>query len=270
MCCFSAPVREVSNTRIFARFSGRGTQFLVYSMNYAADSGLAMILPLPVATPASDGSLRFISLKEYATFFDEMERGFPLAPSRSAAGAPSGGYPGGGMPLVVHAVGDFIASFVPTLDDFARLDRRFKLPRRTWDQIPAYRDYGFAVFKLRAKPASTAVHPMAFEFATRLCDTLFLPTVHIHDGAVHPSERFDHMLYLQDYRLRPTYTYYGNPREQQRRTVLGQIPLSASDGVAKSFLDIARTHGIVSPNEICLKRRLRGILPNQDTFIRCG
>jgi hypothetical protein len=80
-------------------------------------------------------------------------------------------------PLVVHDLGDFEASFVPCLDDFERLDRRFCIPRSVWDELPVYQDYGFAVFKLKAsagrglwgfgrgsqKAATRKVHPMAFD-----------------------------------------------------------------------------------------------------------
>ena len=47
MCIFSLLVSSVANTNIFARSSVEGRQFLVYSMQYEADSELAMILPLP-------------------------------------------------------------------------------------------------------------------------------------------------------------------------------------------------------------------------------
>jgi hypothetical protein len=105
--------------------------------------------------------------------------------------------------LEVHEVGDFEASFVPRAFDFERLDARFRLPRAVWDALPAYADWGFAVFKLRNKtrrkkhapPAE--FHPMAFVFPRRDPSALFFPTVHVHDGAVHPSAKFDHALYAQ-------------------------------------------------------------------------
>src|SRR5262249_58819336 len=66
---------------------------------------------------------------------------------------------------------------------------------RAWDALPAYKDHGFAVFKL--KKGAKTIHPMAFEFPRRDPKRLFFPTVHIHDGAVHPTAKFDHSLYLQ-------------------------------------------------------------------------
>ena len=268
MCCFSGRVRSVADTNIFARLSGSGTQFLVYGMTYAASRPVAMLLPLPVRTPAQEDAVRFLSLKEYPGFFTDMDRGFPEPPSRAAPAEGAGGFKGGRSPLTVHAVGDFVASFVPTLDDFDRLDKRFTLPRATWEQIPAYRDYGFAVFQLRAPAGrTTKSHPMAFEFETRMTNTLFFPTVHIHDGKVHATEHFDHALYLQDRRLRPVGPVERDLAGRPRR-VAQEVALAGSAGVAARFMDVERTKNIVDGREICFKRRLHGNLPNRDVLIR--
>ncbi len=50
--------------------------------------------------------------------------------------------------LEVVTVGAYEASFVPTVKDFARLDERFRLPT-AWDALPAVKEHGFVVFKLR-------------------------------------------------------------------------------------------------------------------------
>src|SRR5437899_1303322 len=62
--------------------------------------------------------------------------------------------------LKVRTVGNFSASFVPTVKDFGRLDERFRLPEGTWEALPDYKDFGFAVFKLDQNVRQ--VHPMAF------------------------------------------------------------------------------------------------------------
>jgi hypothetical protein len=61
--------------------------------------------------------------------------------------------------------------------------------------LPQYKDYGFAVFKL--KKGEHKVHPMALEFPRADARRLFFPTVHIHDGKVHDRARFDHALFCQ-------------------------------------------------------------------------
>jgi hypothetical protein len=106
-----------------------------------------------------------------------------------------------GYSLKVVSVGAYDASFVPTIADFSRLDARFRLPEGVWAKLPGYADFGFAVFKL--KPGNAQVHPMAFSFPTALADTVFFPTLHIHDGEVHAKERFDHTLYLQGASVQP-------------------------------------------------------------------
>ncbi len=247
MCCFSGPVDRVADTKIFARLSGAGTQFLVYSMTYAADREVAMILPLPTAS-RSDGAVQFISLKGYADFFEDMNKGFPETRTRGGGGF--GGVARSALP--VYEVGDFVASFVPARGDFRRLDGRFTLPRQTWDKIPAYRDYGFAVFQLRTATRGKRVHPMALAFETRMPGALYFPTVHIHDGQVHPREHFDHALYFQARR----------PAEGGR--------LGVSTENAARFLDVEKAQGIVAGAEKCFKRSLQGALPNRDTLVRAG
>jgi hypothetical protein len=195
MCCFSRPVKEVSGTSIFARSSEKGRQFIVYSMTIEAGEDLAMILPLPVAKNAGDDAVKFVDLKAYPDFFRDMRKGFPIPP---AAGRSLDRLPAVAAEkpkLKVHEVGEFEASFVPTIKDFSRLDERFRLPPGVWEKLPQYKDYGFAVFKL--KQGAKTVHPMAFEFPRANPKRLFFPTVHIHDGKVHPQADFDHTLYCQ-------------------------------------------------------------------------
>src|SRR5438309_1975224 len=194
MCCFSKPVISVSSTNIFARPAENGRQFLVYSMTIRAKEDLAMILPLPVETPASEKDLEFIDLEGYPNFFADLERGFPQQFTHGGGGGR--GFAEASMDkLKVIQVGNFEASFVPTVKDFSRLDERFRLPKDTWSKLPAYKTYGFAVLKL--KPGAMTVHPMAFSFPRHDPATLFFPTVHIHDGKVHKNAHFDHALFCQ-------------------------------------------------------------------------
>ncbi|MEL6182239.1 MAG: hypothetical protein AAFS10_24990, partial [Myxococcota bacterium] len=120
MCIFSQPVRHVSNTSIFARFLEDGHQALVYSMTYAADDALAMVLPLPIRSGASENAVRFINLERYPQFFRDLARGFPA--EMVASGSALSLQPQAVRhTLKVHDVGDFEASFVPTQADFDRL-----------------------------------------------------------------------------------------------------------------------------------------------------
>ena len=50
MCIFSQPVVSVNNTRIFARATAGGTQFLAYQMNYESAGENAMMFPNEAST----------------------------------------------------------------------------------------------------------------------------------------------------------------------------------------------------------------------------
>ena len=249
MCCFSGPVKSVSATNIFARMETGERQLLVYRMSLETDKAVAMVLPLPVAKGSTEKAVRFINLQKYPDFFDDLEKGFPVMLTNSMHGdGPMPASAGIHETLVVHHVGDFEASFVPGVKDFDRLDKQFRLPPTAFKKLPGYKDFGFAVFKL--KPGAQNVHPMAFEFRTDLPARLFFPTVHIHDGEVHAEADFDHKLYCQ-------------PSDALQ---LKMADWEESPKLAGKFIDVKKAVGIVTADEHCYKHELRGLLPNRDTF----
>jgi hypothetical protein len=247
MCCFSGPVEHVSGTSIYTRGSPRGGQLLVYEMNVAAREPVAMVLPLPVPMGTGEGAVRFINLERAPKFFAHMRDGFVVMTRGSFGdvGAPQ---------LAVHDVGAFEASFVPRIVDFDRLDSRFRLPRQAWDALPAYADWGFAVFKLKSVSSEPRpVHPMAFEFPRRDPTQLFFPTVHVHDGRVHSRAGFDHALYCQT------------------RAVLPDAVWTRSEREARVFMEESAFElGLVDAQAHCFKRTLVGKLPNEDTWAADG
>jgi hypothetical protein len=284
MCIFagSSPsaIEAVSNTNIFARMIAPGAQVLVYAMTVAAAEDVAMILPVPVPPNPREDALRFINLEPYPRFFDDLRRAFPST-IPGALGGYSGPAPRAPATLAVHDVGAFEASFVPALADFARLDRRFTLPASTWDRLPIYRDWGFAVFKLRgfdrglrallSRSARTArtIHPMAFAFPTRHPGALFFPTVHVHDGQVHESAPFNHALYCQ----LPDAVGARLLREVPQARPGGPpsavvVPVWATSGApAATFVDASRSAGTVEPSAALYRRFVVGAHPNQDWWI---
>ena len=143
MCCFSRSVEEVSDTNVFAREAGDGRQFLVYSMTFRASEDLAMILPLPTPRDSPEDAVRFISLQKYGWFFHDLKKGF--TPTPVVRSPTPDRMTRGGATLAVVEVGDFVASFVPSVKEFARLDERFRLPDGVWDRLPRYKEFGFAV-----------------------------------------------------------------------------------------------------------------------------
>jgi hypothetical protein len=245
MCCFSGPVESVSSTKIFARSAPAGRQLLAYEMSFSAKDDLAMILPIPVPPGAADDAVRFLSLKEYRDFFKDLAAGFPR-PAKGDDGARKPGLAPEAAPLPVVDVGDFEASFVPSPRDFSRLDARFRLPESAWDRLPAYRDFGFAVFKLK-KGARTA-HPMAFEFPRRDPARLFFPTVHLHDGTVKEKAGFDHALYCQ----------------AAENEFLQVNDWTESPGLASGFVNVAKAQGLVAGDRHVYLLELRGERRNED------
>jgi hypothetical protein len=149
----------------------------------------------------------------------------------------------------VVSVGSFDASYVPTIADFDRLDARFVLPKGTWDKLPQYHDYGFAVFKL--KPGAHQIHPMAFEFPRADHTRLFFPTVHIHDGKVHARASFDHALYCQH--------SPGDTFSLRNWTESGQQ--------AHQFMHIGAAKGLLLSHEHCYRLGMQGKLKNEDVWI---
>ena len=269
MCMFSRPVRQVANTRIFARGLDDGDQVLVYQMRFAADEALAMVLPLPVLPSASEDAVEFVNLERYTNFFDDIDRAFPEVQTMSRGGTFSMGL-GAAQTLVVQDVGDYEASFVPRRADFCRLDPRFALPDEVMDELVRYADWGYAVFKLktaavRARPrwwrrwrsepsgppaessGTRTVHPMAIRFPRRDPSRLFFPTVHVHDGSAPPRANFDHALYAQ---LRPA--------------MARSCQWERSAGLARTTVAPARARGLVDGDAALFKFELQGQHENVD------
>ena len=258
---------------MFARRCDGDRQILVYSMSVEIERELAMVLPLPVPPGGGDDAVQFIDLSGYAELFDDVALAFPEAKLAS------GGF-GRGLaavaraPLVVHDVGEFVASYVPSPDDLDRLDPRFRIPRAVFAS-QAYDDWGFAVFQLKPQDrrrkrsfwrrdadadtdAAQTVHPMAFQFPTRRPSALFFPTLHVHDGASVPATaHYDHTLVCQsdDELLIRTFGWEASARPLGR------------------YVSADRARGAIAPDAPAFRVRLDGTLPNADHWFeppRCS
>jgi len=124
------------------------------------------------------------------------------------------------------------------------------LPEGTWDSLPQYKMFGFAVFKL--KEGKKKIHPMAFDFPQADPSKLFFPTVHIHDGKVHDKADFDHALYCQ-----PDGAAETGPLVHWRE----------STGPANSFVDIDRAAKLLDPEAHVYLKTISGMQKNVDTLV---
>lgn len=207
--------------------------------------------------------MRFINLEAYPRFFVDMDAGFPplIIPAPASRGGTLA-LPAKTKTLEVHRVGRFEASFVPTLADFARLDARFRISDDVWRALPQYADWGFAVFKLLDLKRSwlgrlaqqRTIHPMALEFPRRDGAGLYFPTVHVHDGQVHPDAAFDHMLYHQaDAPLRAT-----NASWIQQTT----------NKPAAQFMKVDEAAQLLDGGQIVRRVFVQGVFKNEDIWLR--
>lgn len=247
MCCFSRKVDLVADTNIFARASKEGRQYLAYSMRFKAGEELSMILPIPTPKGTAEDAVKFINLERYPTFFDDLRNGFPEPATKNGRGPAKGDLKKEEPKLKVVDVGSFIASFVPAIKDFARLDERFRLPTEVWDKLPQYRDWGFAVFQL--KKGEMKVHPMAFEFPRTNRKQLFFPTVHIHDGTVPAKAGFDHMLFCQI--------------DDEDIMMWEESPQPAEMFISKP----TEAQGLIDPKAHCYRKVLKGRFDNKDVLV---
>jgi hypothetical protein len=203
MCIILAQVQHVNATKIFTCFTeDQRRQFLVYSNEVETDEDdNVMILPVP-----NPDSVIFVNLSKYSKLFDDLEANFiksrrpsynmTASLSRSAAIGDSLERPR----LVVHDVGSYSASIVPSVNDFDRIDTtHFTLPhdletilRSTYDS-----QFGFIVCKLRR--GNHKYHPFAYSHIKHDKNLLFIPTLHYHPHAfglakTHDAD-WDHIIY---------------------------------------------------------------------------
>jgi hypothetical protein len=293
MCCFFGPGATlkssagaarplvVENTMIFARRAGTDSQILAYQMALSAGDAVAMVLPLPVGSRDEKRALTFLSLERCADLFTRIKRKLPVWEA-----ADDGEYDrytlGIDAPvrprLDVQMVGSFEASFVPSVADFDRLDPRFRVAPELWAALGDYADWGFAVFQLRdvASGRAAPVHPMAFRFVTRQPESLFFPTVHVHDGSVRTYARFDHHLSFQaDVSARYEERWFVNGRETADHALApegrkGHIRWNnGSVGPRELYGGGLGDAAVVLDPELPMHAvGMKDMLPNRDTWLR--
>ena len=152
MCIFSAEVLRVSDTKILSTKLGQHRRGLVYQMKTSFENPTAMILPVPVKAGTS---VNFFDWSKYYNFFDDLEKLFPR-PTTRAMKSDSLSWDDKDSIEVVK-VGAYIASFVPSKEDFERLDDCFKLSDSVFESLP-YKEFAFVVAQLDPKVIKKFTH----------------------------------------------------------------------------------------------------------------
>lgn len=246
MCIFSRPVAEVAGTCIFTRLYDDGRQLIVYDMQVETTEPCAMVLP--IATKRGTTEIAFHDFS--GRLFFELLADIFIQRTRGGRGGVSLSTKGGGEErpvLPVQRMGHYECSFVPTRDDFDRLDECFRLPSAVFADYP---EHGFVVCQLRP---GLAGHPVAFTFPAD-GGRSWVPTRHLHDGEAkpHPFAHFDHLIYAQF------------PSRGRRLACNAKFHDSATRALSERE---AVANPEINPLLPVYRLILRGKLPNEDTQV---
>jgi len=246
MCIFTGSVKNVSTTKIFVADVDDGQHGCVYSMKAGIKTPVAMVLPVPVKDQKQE-AITFINLEKYPKFFKDLEDCWEQYLGDMMVGCAGGTR---SRSLKVHDVGQYIASFVPSVAYFAKLHAKFRLSTKLISKFTGYQKFGYAVFQLKDSANESDFHPMAFRYTPAQQKQLFFPTVHVHDGETyHKEEHFDHVLYAQP----ETYA----DRNYWEKNYF----------VPEQSVKIELTHGLVHPTRPMFKTSLFGEKKNNDYIL---
>lgn len=196
MCIMAAPVRSVSDTRIFVGTEPRKLlQLTVYQMAVQLAShvgkGNAMILPVPVGTFGA-GTIQLVDLSAIPDFFESYVEAFV---ERSRSFGTKGLSRGLDDDLEVLRVGNYDVSVVPTVDDVKRLNRNvFEVSPDTEAVLRTEYSVGFA-FLVAQLRESGKFHPLAY-LSPVVGDKMFVPTRHAH-GPERGLPKWDHLIFYR-------------------------------------------------------------------------
>ena len=200
MCIISLTVEQVNATKIFSCFTEDETrQFVIYSNQVTTNhENNMMILPVP-----NPNSVDLINLSQYPDFFEDCQKNFhrynppQLYATRSLA-ASLDHYER--PPLPVFNVGSYIASIVPSVLDFDRLNpRHFPVPVDLHNVLRHQYDNEFGFICCRLKRGNHSYHPFAYSHSKHSGGLMFLPTFHYHphgsSSVRHFDADWDHVIY---------------------------------------------------------------------------
>lgn len=192
MCIILSKVDKVSNTKIYVSPDKENKrQLTIYSNEVATKTKNAMILPVP-----NPESIELLDLSNYPKFFEDCENCFYNLPTLSMRSFnPHSAYASASM-LPVVRVGSYLASIVPSFDDFVRIDRTvfdvnddlFPILAKNYKE-----NFGFIICLL--EEGNHTYHPFAYTHLMKDKNRLFIPTRHYHPGGASSYADWDHVIY---------------------------------------------------------------------------
>jgi hypothetical protein len=252
MGIFSTPVRVASTFNYFARASRAGAdhQFLACNFRYEAETAFTLILPLPTPLDAPANAVRFINLSGYDDFFQDVRRGLPALTRDTAKQSLTD--------RIVEKVRDWLDldttqiefAFFPTQQVLADMSQQWPLAESVWAALQPYMNFGLVGLKLEA--GSNRLPPIAVEFPRGTSTELFFPTAHNLPRSA--ALNLKHVLYAQTPHRSLEWRISTSPGDDHRQLL------------ARDFVKVDRTLGLIDPDEPIVARRLSG--PN-DNFDVC-
>lgn len=200
MCIISLPVDRVNATKIFSCFTeNQSRQFVVYSNQVTTPlTNNMMILPVP-----NPNSVEFINFSHYPQFFEDCQKNFVRyrPPEYYATRSFSASLDMTERTVLpIFQVGSYIASIVPSVRDFDRLNpRQFPVPPDLHAVLAKQYDADFGFICCRLKQGTHSYHPFAYAHDIHQGGLMFLPTFHYHShtysGLKDISADWDHVIY---------------------------------------------------------------------------
>jgi hypothetical protein len=247
MAIFSTPVRVAGTFNFFAR-AHADHQFLACNFRYEAETAFTLILPLPTPPDATANAVRFINLSGYNDFFRDVRRGVPDLTRDIEKQSLTD--------RLLEKVRDWLdldttqieLAFFPNQQVLAEMRDRWPLSEAVWAALKPYTKFGLVGLKLEA--GANRLPPMAFEFPRGAPTELFFPTAHNlpHSATLN----LKHMLYAQTSNRSPVWSTSTGPGDDRRRWL------------ARDFVKIDRTLGLIDPDQPIAARRFSGPADNFD------
>jgi hypothetical protein len=193
MCIILSKVNKVSNTKIYVSPDEENArQITIYSNEVATRTKNAMILPVP-----NPESIELLDLSKYSKFFEDCDNCFVRIPTLSLTRSynlPHMYATSSILPVV--QVGSYMASIVPSFDDFVRIDTSvFDIDDTLLSMLAKNYREGFGFIVCLLKEGSHTYHPFAYTHRMKNPNRLFIPTRHYHPGETNTYADWDHTIY---------------------------------------------------------------------------